>query len=77
MFYLLFRITGYGHRPCLENGTWFRHPESNKTWSNYTTCIDLDDFQVCGVSFVMVLLSFSLCGCNLLAFRATSDISNN
>ncbi|XP_065213122.1 calcitonin gene-related peptide type 1 receptor-like isoform X5 [Planococcus citri] len=35
-----------GHRPCLEDGTWFRHPESNKTWSNYTTCVDTDDLAL-------------------------------
>lgn len=23
---------------CGEDGQWFRHPESNKTWSNYTLC---------------------------------------
>ncbi|KAK2830252.1 hypothetical protein Q5P01_018183 [Channa striata] len=25
-------------RYCGEDGQWFRHPESNKTWSNYTRC---------------------------------------
>ncbi|XP_058867521.1 calcitonin gene-related peptide type 1 receptor-like isoform X1 [Acipenser ruthenus] len=23
---------------CNEDGQWFRHPESNRTWSNYTLC---------------------------------------
>ncbi|KAL6099939.1 calcr [Pungitius sinensis] len=23
---------------CGENGQWFQHPESNKTWTNYTLC---------------------------------------
>lgn len=23
---------------CDENGEWFRHPDSNRTWSNYTLC---------------------------------------
>ncbi|XP_046875830.1 calcitonin gene-related peptide type 1 receptor isoform X2 [Hypomesus transpacificus] len=23
---------------CGENGQWFRHPETNRTWSNYTLC---------------------------------------
>nr|XP_028606572.1 calcitonin receptor isoform X3 [Podarcis muralis] len=23
---------------CDKTGTWFRHPESNRTWSNYTRC---------------------------------------
>jgi calcitonin receptor-like len=30
---------------CLEDGTWFRHPLTNRTWSNYTTCIDQDDLS--------------------------------
>ncbi|KAL1121967.1 hypothetical protein AAG570_003375, partial [Ranatra chinensis] len=36
----------FGHRSCLQDGTWFRHPESNKTWSNYTTCVDIEDLKV-------------------------------
>ena len=23
---------------CGEDGQWFHHPESNKTWTNYTLC---------------------------------------
>lgn len=23
---------------CGEDGQWFRHPERNKTWTNYTLC---------------------------------------
>uniref|UniRef100_A0A8C6XVB1 Calcitonin receptor n=1 Tax=Naja naja TaxID=35670 RepID=A0A8C6XVB1_NAJNA len=23
---------------CEKTGTWFRHPETNRTWSNYTRC---------------------------------------
>ncbi|XP_063709410.1 calcitonin gene-related peptide type 1 receptor [Culicoides brevitarsis] len=30
---------------CKPDGTWFVHPESNKTWSNYTTCVDTDDLR--------------------------------
>ncbi|XP_077978143.1 calcitonin gene-related peptide type 1 receptor-like isoform X2 [Glandiceps talaboti] len=26
------------HKVCLPNGEWFKHPESNQTWSNYTNC---------------------------------------
>ena len=36
----------FAHKLCEEDGTWFRHPETNKTWSNYTTCVNLDDFEV-------------------------------
>ncbi|XP_073985669.1 calcitonin gene-related peptide type 1 receptor-like isoform X2 [Rhodnius prolixus] len=41
-----FDPTRFGHRTCLEDGTWFRHPASNKTWSNYTTCVDLEDLKM-------------------------------
>ncbi|XP_032296576.1 calcitonin gene-related peptide type 1 receptor isoform X1 [Drosophila virilis] len=33
------------HKTCLETGSWFRHPVSNQTWSNYTNCVDYEDFQ--------------------------------
>uniref|UniRef100_A0A1B6DAB7 Calcitonin receptor n=1 Tax=Clastoptera arizonana TaxID=38151 RepID=A0A1B6DAB7_9HEMI len=43
-------ITGFdpnrfAHKYCNPNGTWFRHPESGHVWSNYTTCINLDDLN--------------------------------
>ncbi|XP_063790197.1 calcitonin gene-related peptide type 1 receptor [Pseudophryne corroboree] len=25
-------------KECGENGEWFRHPDSNRTWTNYTLC---------------------------------------
>ncbi|XP_053568824.1 calcitonin gene-related peptide type 1 receptor [Bombina bombina] len=25
-------------KKCEENGHWFKHPESNRTWTNYTLC---------------------------------------
>ncbi|CAG7829594.1 unnamed protein product [Allacma fusca] len=31
------------YKECLPDGSWFRHPESNRTWSNYTTCVDQAD----------------------------------
>ena len=39
-------LKGTAHKICTEDGTWFRHPKSNLTWSNYTTCIDVEDLQV-------------------------------
>lgn len=41
-------ITGFlpersAHKECTADGTWFRHPDTNRTWSNYTTCVDRDD----------------------------------
>ncbi|XP_065559051.1 parathyroid hormone 2 receptor-like isoform X2 [Artemia franciscana] len=46
-----FYVTGFtprkrARRECLPDGTWFRHPESNFTWSNYTTCLDTESFEV-------------------------------
>lgn len=28
------KVTKY----CDENGDWYKHPENNRTWSNYTMC---------------------------------------
>ncbi|XP_022217158.2 calcitonin gene-related peptide type 1 receptor [Drosophila obscura] len=33
------------HKTCLETGSWFRHPVSNLTWSNYTNCVDYEDLE--------------------------------
>ena len=30
-------------KSCMEDGDWWVHPDSNKTWTNYTTCLDLVD----------------------------------
>ncbi|XP_076361145.1 calcitonin gene-related peptide type 1 receptor-like isoform X2 [Tachypleus tridentatus] len=32
------------YKVCEEDGQWLRHPVTNMTWSNYTTCIDYEDF---------------------------------
>ncbi|XP_064104962.1 calcitonin gene-related peptide type 1 receptor-like [Macrobrachium nipponense] len=34
------------HKVCNEDGSWYRHPETNLTWSNYTTCIDFEDLKM-------------------------------
>ncbi|XP_051166667.1 calcitonin receptor-like isoform X1 [Leptopilina boulardi] len=41
-------ITGFdptltAFKYCESDGTWFRHPDSLKVWSNYTTCINIAD----------------------------------
>uniref|UniRef100_A0A1I8PY96 G-protein coupled receptors family 2 profile 1 domain-containing protein n=1 Tax=Stomoxys calcitrans TaxID=35570 RepID=A0A1I8PY96_STOCA len=30
----------YAHKECELNGEWFKHPLTNKSWSNYTTCVN-------------------------------------
>lgn len=31
---------------CGEDGQWFRHPETNRTWSNYTLCNENTSFKL-------------------------------
>lgn len=51
-------FAGFGQKACLPDGSWFKHPDSNKTWSNYTTCVDLDDLKV-GVVKNISVFNFS------------------
>ncbi|CAJ0929019.1 unnamed protein product, partial [Ranitomeya imitator] len=37
---------------CDEKGNWFQHPESNRTWSNYTMCISFTKEKLKLVYFV-------------------------
>ncbi|KAJ3644375.1 hypothetical protein Zmor_027040 [Zophobas morio] len=57
--------------PCDEDGKWLFYPAFNKTWVNYTTCVNIEDFQFrqqinliyCvgyGVSLVALLVSLAL-----------------
>ena len=39
-------VLGMAHKVCTEDGVWFKHPQSNLTWSNYTTCVDVEDLHV-------------------------------
>ncbi|CRL04308.1 CLUMA_CG017405, isoform C [Clunio marinus] len=66
-----FDPTRFAHKVCESDGNWFRHPETNKTWTNYTTCIDFGDYQlrrhvnliyVTGytISLIAILLSISI-----------------
>lgn len=31
-------VSGKATKFCGEDGRWFRHPETNRTWTNYTLC---------------------------------------
>ncbi|KAG1650523.1 Calcitonin gene-related peptide type 1 receptor [Nymphon striatum] len=57
------------YKICQPSGEWFRHPETNTTWSNYTTCVDEADLKfrrrinhiyIVGYSVSVVALSISL-----------------
>jgi hypothetical protein len=39
-------LSGLAFRHCMEDGNWFQHPESGLSWSNYTTCVDMEDLEV-------------------------------
>lgn len=63
----------YAHKECGNDGEWFRHPLNNKTWSNYTTCVNMDDFAWnhnvtliyevgYGISLLAILLSLAILG---------------
>uniref|UniRef100_A0A4W3JKP7 G-protein coupled receptors family 2 profile 1 domain-containing protein n=1 Tax=Callorhinchus milii TaxID=7868 RepID=A0A4W3JKP7_CALMI len=36
------KVTKY----CDDNGNWFKHPETNRTWSNYTFCNKFADYKI-------------------------------
>lgn len=39
-YYDNFDTTEVAFKVCTEAGEWGRHPESNRTWTNYTQCSD-------------------------------------
>uniref|UniRef100_T1JAY3 Calcitonin receptor n=1 Tax=Strigamia maritima TaxID=126957 RepID=T1JAY3_STRMM len=67
-------ITGFdpnrfAQKHCLADGTWFRHPDTNTTWSNYTSCVDVEDlkfrqkiinYYITGYSVSLVALVISM-----------------
>ncbi|XP_063286264.1 calcitonin gene-related peptide type 1 receptor isoform X1 [Pelobates fuscus] len=59
-------------KECDEHGHWFRHPESNRTWTNYTQCttstqaklktaLNLYYLSIIGHGLSIVSLLISLC----------------
>lgn len=58
-------ITGFdpkrmAHKFCNEYGTWFQHPDSNATWSNYTTCVDIEDLKMRQVIINVYISGYSI-----------------
>lgn len=60
------KVTKY----CDATGNWFRHPETNRTWSNYTLCIahTKDKLKVFFISAPLILERFTVLGILLNAF---------
>jgi hypothetical protein len=52
---------------CQEDATWWKHPETNLTWSDYTDCVPVGNFHqsmstlnVVGLSLSLIFLTTSL-----------------
>ncbi|BES94464.1 HormR [Nesidiocoris tenuis] len=64
----------FAFRRCLENGSWFRHPDTGQPWSNYTTCIDIEDLEfrklVNTIYVIGYYISFAALVVSLIIFLA-------
>lgn len=51
---------------CTNKGSWSTHPEVEKNgtkpkaWSNYTTCVDVEDLNVSTTAYWLLLVCISL-----------------
>ncbi|XP_023342179.1 calcitonin gene-related peptide type 1 receptor [Eurytemora carolleeae] len=57
IYQLNYREENLAEKFCTSNGTWWIHPVSNRTWSNYTGCVDQADYR-----FRTIMTSISLTG---------------
>ncbi|XP_052247321.1 calcitonin gene-related peptide type 1 receptor-like [Dreissena polymorpha] len=49
------------YKDCTENGTWWVDSETSSEWTNYTTCVQTQDYQtVVYVAFACNILSLAL-----------------
>lgn len=39
-------ITGLPFKDCNTDGTWYRHPETQSPWTNYSPCSETDKVRV-------------------------------
>ncbi|XP_033493341.1 calcitonin gene-related peptide type 1 receptor [Epinephelus lanceolatus] len=53
---------------CGEDGQWFRHPDTNRTWSNYTLCIENTEAKLKSayILFYMAIVGHALSIASLL-----------
>nr|XP_055076113.1 calcitonin gene-related peptide type 1 receptor [Misgurnus anguillicaudatus] len=58
------KVTKY----CDETGNWFKHPETNRTWSNYTLCIahTKDKLKMAYILYYMAIVGHALSIVSLL-----------
>lgn len=67
-FHLLVFLFDFYFCRCLDNGTWFHHPESGLQWSNYTTCVDVGDLEVNRLHHYHIFITF-FCLLMLFGFK--------
>uniref|UniRef100_A0A7N4NUB4 Calcitonin receptor n=1 Tax=Sarcophilus harrisii TaxID=9305 RepID=A0A7N4NUB4_SARHA len=63
-----FDPTEQASKYCDEHGNWFQHPESNRTWSNYTLCNSFtsEKLKVAYILYYMALVGHALSITSLL-----------
>ena len=52
--------TSSASKLCQEDATWWKHPETNLTWSDYTDCVPVENFHQSMSTLNVVGLSLSL-----------------
>ncbi|XP_017485486.1 PREDICTED: calcitonin gene-related peptide type 1 receptor-like [Rhagoletis zephyria] len=66
-----FDPTRNAHKECGRDGEWYKHPVWNYSWTNYTSCVNIDDLEWkhsinifyetgYGISLVAILLSLAI-----------------
>lgn len=45
---------------CMEDGTWYFHEPYNRTWVNYTTCVNTDDLSFRTVVIIIHSVGYSI-----------------
>jgi len=72
-------VTGFDPRRiafkvCTEDGSWYKHPSTDKPWSNYTTCVDMDDLNLRKMIITLYITGYAVSmvflACSLLIFVA-------
>lgn len=56
----------FAHKECTTDATWFTHPETNRTWSNYTTCVDEDDLHFRQKMTILYIAGYSISAVTLM-----------
>ncbi|XP_075990868.1 calcitonin gene-related peptide type 1 receptor-like isoform X2 [Anticarsia gemmatalis] len=50
----------FAYKKCTENGTWYISPGNHKPWTNYTTCVDVEDLDFRTLINTIYVVGYSL-----------------